>query len=79
VDDDSVGPARQTYRNGKWHGLPVGWLLGFAGGLRSTGWFPLFFSDSFSFPFTLFSVLNFKSDFKSVLQALGFGTFSKIP
>jgi hypothetical protein len=49
----------------------VGWLLGFAGGLRSTGWFPLFFSDSFSFRFTLFSVLNFKSDFKSVLQALG--------
>jgi hypothetical protein len=34
----------------------MGWLLGFAGGLRPTGWSSLFFSDSFSFLF-LFSVL----------------------
>jgi hypothetical protein len=39
----------------------MGWLLGFAGGLRSTSWFPLFFSDSFSFLF-LFSVLSFQFD-----------------
>jgi hypothetical protein len=43
----------------------MGWLLGFAGGLRSTGWLPLFFSDSFSFLF-LFSVLSFQFDFANL-------------
>jgi hypothetical protein len=32
----------------------MGWLLGFAGGLRSIGWFPLFFLIPFLFFFYFF-------------------------
>jgi hypothetical protein len=54
-----------------------GWLLGRATRparwLRPDGDFLLFFSVSYSFLFSNFVVLNFKSDFKSVLQVLNLG------
>jgi hypothetical protein len=57
----------------------MGWLAGPAKLGCGQVSFSLFFSILLSFLFTLFSILNFKSDFKSVLQDLGIGTFYKIP
>jgi hypothetical protein len=48
----------------------MGWQLGFASGLRSTGWSSLFFSDSFSFLF-LFSILLICNAFPKYLPILG--------
>jgi hypothetical protein len=56
----------------------MGWLAGPAKLGCGQVSFSLF-SVLLSFLFTLFSILNFNSDFKSVLQDLEFGTFYKIP